>query len=106
MSEPKKAVVQTRFNPTALDRMNKMYGPQMVGLFLQLEQAMVSTGGTCFTGNTSFIEPGDEVQEGQLIPSLHFNISPHFPVLSMPIEMEESDAGTDNSIRDGADREE
>ena len=99
-------VVQTRFNQAALTRMSQRYGPQMVGLFLQIEQLMIAANSTSFTGNASFLEPGDPVREGELIPSLHFNISPYFPVLSVPIEMEETDVGTIDTVRDGADREE
>ena len=99
-------VVETRFNQAALTRLAKQYGPQMVDLFLQLEKVMVSQGSTSLMVNTSFIEPGEPVRDGELIPTLHFNITPNFPALSFPLEVEEiDDARSDNTIRDGTDRE-
>ena len=100
MSEEKQEL--SRINQMSALRMTQRFGPAVLQLFLHLERAMNEGGGTSFTGNVSFMEPGDRVQEGELIPTIHFSLQPHFNVLSVPIEIEEQDDSADNGLSDGA----
>lgn len=91
--EPESKPVQLRssINQMAAMRITQRFGPHVLKLFLDLEKALKDTGGSSFTGNVSFLEPGDPAQQGELMPSIHFSLQPHYPVLSVPIEIESED---------------
>lgn len=111
MSEPQKATqIRSAINQMSALRVSQRFGPHVLKLFLDMESAMREGGGTSFTGNVSFMEPGDPVQDGELIPTIHFSLQPHYSVLSVPIDIqdEEEDGNdrADSPIRDGATGEE
>jgi len=106
VSEEEAKQVHTSINQMAGLRVSQRFGPHVLKLFLEMENAMRTGGGTSFTGNISFMEPGDPVQEGELIPSIHFSLQPHFQMLSVPIEIEDERDDNDrsnNEVRDGTD---
>lgn len=72
-------------------RITQRVGPHVLKLFLDFEKAMQEGGASSFFGNLGFMEPGDEVQEGELVPSIHFSLQPHQPTLSIPIELTEEE---------------
>lgn len=71
--------------------MTQRVGPHVLKLFLDFEKAMKEGGAVSFFGNFGFMEPGDHVQEGELIPTIHFSLQPHQPTLSIPIELTEGE---------------
>jgi len=98
--EPKK--VLSAINQMAAMRVSQRLGPNVLKLFLELESALRESGGSSFTGGVQFNEPGDHVQEGELIPSVHFSLNPHCSILSIPIEIEdEDDVRPDNNLPSG-----
>jgi hypothetical protein len=84
MSDDKRSSI----NQMAAMRITQKIGPEVLSVFLQLEEIMKSQGAASFTGNFGFIEAGDTVNPGEIIPSIHFSIQQHVPVLSVPIETE------------------
>ena len=107
MSEEAKQI-HTAINQMAAMRLSQRFGPHILELFLSMENAMRQSGGTSFTGNITFMVPGDEVRQGELLPTMHFSLQPHFPILSVPIEIEDEsgddDVQPDSSVRDGTDQ--
>lgn len=93
-------------NQLAALRVNNNFGPGVLQVFLQMEQAMNAVGGNSFTGNITFMEPGDNTQPGELIPTVHFSLQPYTPQLSVPIEIGGEDVGDSNDVPDGTDSEE
>jgi hypothetical protein len=87
--------LRSSLNQMAALRITQRFGPHVLKLFLDLEKAMKESGGSSFTGNICFMEPGDPTQAGELIPSIHLSLQPHYPILSVPIEIESEDE--DNS---------
>lgn len=104
MSEPQQ---MSRINQLAALRVNGNFGSNVLAVFLQMEAAMNEVGGSSFTGNISFMEPGDNTQPGELIPTMHFSLQPYVPTLSVPIELAgDEDDRDDNDVPNGADSEE
>lgn len=84
-----KVQIKTRMNQVSLTRLAEQFGPQLVEVFAQLEQAMIAAGGVSFTGNVSFLDATDLPKDGELVPSIHFSLQPFFSNLSTPLDFED-----------------
>lgn len=84
-----KAEIKTRMNQVALTRLAEQFGPQLVEVFSQLEQAMIAGGGVSFTGNVSFLDATDLPRDGELVPSIHFSLQPFFSNLTTSLDFED-----------------
>ena len=84
-----KVEIKTRMNQVALTRLAEQFGPQLVEVFSQLEQAMIAGGGVSFTGNVSFLDATDLPRDGELVPSIHFSLQPFFSNLTTSLDFED-----------------
>ena len=88
-------MAQTKINQAAITRiLNSPYGQAILDTFFGLEEELIERGGTNFFGQIGFMLPGDPINEGDLIPTIHFSLQPFQPVLSEPVELV---AGVDES---------
>ncbi len=80
----------SRINQIALLRMVQMLGPQVAEAFVALEQQLIKPDGAQnFFNQIGFTNPGDPLNEGDLIPTIHFSLQPFQPIFSEQIELED-----------------
>lgn len=76
----------SHINKVAAMRISKSpLGQALLDILVALEKETLSAGATNFFGQLGFLMPGDPIEEGDLIPTVHFSLQPFQPVLSEPI---------------------
>lgn len=87
--QPEKPDTPTHINQIALLRMMQMFGPQIAQAFVDLEQQLIKPDGVQnFFNQLGFINPGDPMNEGDLIPTIHLSLQPFQPIFSESVELE------------------
>lgn len=79
----------SHINQIALMRMMNAFGPQIVEAFIEMERQLIKPDGVQnFFNQLSFINPGDHLNEGDLVPTIHCSLQPFQPIFSESVEIE------------------
>jgi len=76
----------------ALRIANSPLGQPLLDIFLALEQSMEQSGSSDISGGYGFMEPGDPINAGDLIPTIHISMQPYNPILQQMIDVGEEES--------------
>lgn len=85
--------MESKINAVAAMRISQMLGPQTLQIFLALEEHVINKGAESFFHQIGFMNPGDPMEEGDLVPTVHLSLQPFQPILSEPVSLEPMEEG-------------